>query len=52
MTLTQAIRAQQWEIAALRLLIAVSDAARDLPPGGGRELLSLLEGRRSDGDPT
>ena len=30
MTLTEAIGALQWEIAALRLLIA----ARDLPPGG------------------
>ncbi len=34
MTLTEAIGALQWEIAALRLLIAVSEAARDLPPGG------------------
>ncbi len=44
MNLTKAIEAGQWEIAALRLLLGVSAAARALPPGGTRELLALLSG--------
>ena len=43
MTLEAAIRARQWELVALRLLVGVSEAARSLPPGGTAELLALLD---------
>ncbi len=43
MNLTTAIERGKWDVAALRLLLAVSEAARKLPPGGSRELLALLD---------
>ncbi len=46
MNLASAIERGQWEVAALRLLLAVSEQARRLPPEATRELLALLPDRR------
>ena len=51
MNLTAAINGSEWELAALRLLAGVAEAARTLPPGGSRHLLALLEGEERRGRP-
>ena len=41
-TLARAIEKQQWETAALCLLVAVAEAANRLPPRALEEMLELL----------
>lgn len=46
MDIATAVERGQWEVAALRILLGVSEQARLLPPDAARELLTLVEGRR------
>ena len=41
-TLARAIAAERWDLAALCLLVGVTEAAESLPPGAADELIELL----------